>query len=125
MAVAAGDLDTRIMIQTDTVTRDRANDEVHAWADSFRLWSKRRQNQGYETQGAQELVRSADTVFEVRDRTKAQSIKPETHRIVVDGAIFTIVGIQKSVEKNDTLKILASSRPDGRGARGQGQTDGP
>lgn len=125
MPTPAGKFDHRITIQVATKSRDNANDEVVDWTSAapFKLWASKSQNQGFETIGAQELVRSADTVFEIRRSPVSLSIRPETHRIVHDETIFTIVGIQEGKTRGETLKFLTSSRPDGQGARGRGQTD--
>lgn len=126
MAVSAGDLDRRITIQVGVVTRDGAGDVITSFpgTDDFKLWAKKTDQRGFETVGSQELVRTADTVFEVRDRTKARTIHPETHRIEIDGKVFTIVSIQQGKTRKDTLQLLTSSRPDGRGARGPGNLNG-
>ena len=126
MPISAGELDRRITIQVATDTRDAANDVVKDWttAPSFELWAKKTDQRGFEAQGAQQLVRTADTVFEVRQGTKSRAIHPESHRVVYKGKIFTIISIQEGRDRGDTFQLLTSSRPDGVGARGQGDTDG-
>jgi head-tail adaptor len=128
MGIAAGKLDRRITIQVATVVRDAANDVVLTYSESnpanFDLWANKADQRGFETQGSQQLIRTADTVFEVRQGPKALTIHPDSHRIVFKGKVFTIVSIQEGKERNDTLQLLTSSRPDGGGARGQGNTNG-
>lgn len=124
MGIAAGKLDRRITIQVATSSRDAANDVILDWisAPSFDLWASKTDQRGFETIGSQELVRTADTVFEVRQGPKSKTIHPESHRVVYGGKIFEIVSIQEGKERGDTFQLLTSSRPDGVGARGQGQT---
>lgn len=124
MGIAAGKLDRRITIQVATETRDRAQDVILDWttAPTFDLWANKTDQRGFEALGAQELVRTADTVFEVRRGPKSLAIHPESHRVVFGGKIFTIISIQEGKDRNDTLQLLTSSRPDGVGARGQEQT---
>jgi SPP1 family predicted phage head-tail adaptor len=122
--IRAGDLDRRITIQVATETRDAANDPVKEWnpADFFKLWAKKVDQRGFETAAAQQLVRTADTVFTIRQSDRARSIYPESHRIELDGKLFTIISVQESKMRGDCLELLTSSRPDGVGARGVGQT---
>lgn len=127
MPVAAGEFDRRITVQVAVDTRDGAGDVVKVWdeAPTFELWAKKQDQRGFETVGSQELVRTADTVFEVRQGTKSRAIHPESHRIVYKGKLFTIISIQEGRDRGDTFQLLTSSRPDGVGARGQGNTEGP
>lgn len=126
MALSAGDFDRRIIVQVGVVSRDDAGDVITDFpgTDDFKLWAKKTDQRGFETVGTQELIRTADTVFEIRKRTKALTIHPETHRIEFEGKVFTIVSIQEGRTRGDTLQLLTSSRPDGRGARGQGNVSG-
>jgi len=124
MRVSAGDLDRRITIQIATESRDRANDVILDWADGFNLWASKKDRLGSQIVSAQELIRTADTVFEVRRTARALTITPEKHRIVFQEKLYQIVSIVDGKERDDTLQILASSRPDGQGARGRGNTSG-
>lgn len=122
--IRAGELDRRITVQVATEVRDAANDPIQEWNpdDFFKLWAKKVDQRGFETVASQQLVRTADTVFTIRDSARARSIFPESHRIELDGKLFTIISIQESKSRGDSLEILTSSRPDGVGARGVGQT---
>lgn len=122
--IRAGELDRRITIQVATEVRDAANDPLQEWnpGDFFKLWAKKVDQRGFETAASQQLVRTADTVFTIRDSTRARSIYPESHRIELDGKLFTIISVQESKMRGDCLELLTSSRPDGVGARGAGQT---
>lgn len=124
MGVSAGELDRRITIQAGTPTADSANDEVIVWTDDFKLWASKKDQRGFETIGSQQLVRTADTVFEIRRSARALTITPELHRIVYDQKLYTIVSIQEGRERKDSLQLLTTSRPDGRGARGRGEVSG-
>jgi SPP1 family predicted phage head-tail adaptor len=125
MGLAAGVFDRRISIQVATFSRTRAGDDVPDWDNDlgFELWARKADQRGFETVGAQQTVRQADTVFEVRQGTKSRSIHPESHRVAYQGKIFEIISIQEGRERGDTFQLLTSSRPDGVGARGQGQID--
>jgi SPP1 family predicted phage head-tail adaptor len=125
MPLAAGKFDRRITIQVRQDTRDNAGDTIPDWdaLPTFKLWARKQDQRGFETAGSQQIVRTADTVFEVRQGTKSKTIHPESHRIVFLGKIFEIISIQEGTDRLDTFQILTSSRPDGVGARGQGQTD--
>lgn len=123
MAVSSGELDRRITVEVVAITRDKAGDEIQTWppdgGETFQLWASKKDQRGFETVGAEQLVRTADTVFEVRTSRRARTIFPETHRVNYDGKIYTIVSIQEGKDRKDSLQLLTSSRPDGRGARGR------
>ncbi len=127
MNIKAGKLDRRITIQVAVETRDGANDPILDWPDdaTFKLWAMMAAQRGYETQGAQQTVRQADTVFTIRTSQRARGIFPESHRVSFKGKVYEIIGVQPSKDRNDCLELLTSSRPDGVGARGQGETSGP
>lgn len=124
MGLSAGELDRRIQIQRATKARDTANDEVDVWADDFKLWASKRDRGPYETAAAQELIRAFDTVFEIRSSARARAIAPESHRIVYADRVFEIVGITEGKDRGDSLLLLASGSPDGRGDRGPGAISG-
>lgn len=124
--IAAGELDRRITVQVAVTTPDAANDPVLTWPEDlqFKLWAKKADQRGFETIATSQLVRTADTVFTIRDSRRARTIFPESHRVTIDGKLFTIISVQESKARGDCLELLTSSRPDGVGARGQGQTSG-
>lgn len=124
--IPAGKLDHRITIQVAQETRDAANDVVLEWPKEleFKLWADKADQRGFETQGSQQLVRTGDTVFVIRTSRRARTIFPESHRIEHKGKLFTIISVQDSKARGDCLELLTSSRPDGVGARGMGQTSG-
>lgn len=115
----AGDLDRRLQIQMSVESTDAAGDPVEAWGDVFKLWARRiPRNIGAEQVGEGGVLRDFDLVFEVRDGAKAQSIAPESHRILYKGRVYEIVGIRPGRHRSDRIDILVSSRPDQRGSRG-------
>lgn len=124
MSVSAGELDRRVTIQVATESRDSANDVILGWEDGFQLWASKRDQRGVEIVSSQQLIRQADTVFEIRRSARALAITPEKHRLVHDGKIFQIVGVQEGKTRKDSLQLLTSSRPDGQGSRGRDQVSG-
>lgn len=123
MTISVGDLDRRITVQIRTIVPDQSNDPIPEWKDAFQLWAKKADQRGFETVAAQQVVRTADTVFEVRALTRAKTIHPESHRVVYNGKIFEIISVQEGKTRGESLQLLTSSRPDGIGARGQGGVD--
>ena len=63
----AGKLDRRVIVEFATETQDAAGDVTVTWAQAFKRWAIRVDGRGREFFGAQQMVRDADTVFEVRD----------------------------------------------------------
>lgn len=113
----SGKLDRRVIVEIATEAQDAAGDPVVTWAQAFKRWAIRVDGRGREFFGAQQIVRDADTAFEVRDDSQSRSIAPETHRIVDHDKVFEIVGITEGRERADTLIILTAYRPDLRGAK--------
>lgn len=115
----AGDLDRRLQIQIAVEGTDAAGDPVLTWEDAFKLWAHRiPRSIGSEQTTEGGVLRSFDLVFEVRDGTKAQSIAPESHRILYKGRVHEIVGVRPGRRRADRIDLLVSSRPDQRGSRG-------
>ena len=117
MNAASGEFDRRIQIEVATETRDAAGDVTVTWSTAFKRWSMRIDSRGREFFGAQQVVRDADTAFEIRHDSQSRLIAPETHRVIDSDKIFEIVGIAEGRERRDTLIILCASSPALRGAR--------
>jgi head-tail adaptor len=113
----AGKLDRRVIVEIATETQDAAGDVTVTWAVAFKRWAIRVDGRGREFFGAQQIVRDADTAFEVRDDSQSRSIAAETYRIVDHDKVFEIVGITEGRERADTLILLCAYRPDLRGAK--------
>lgn len=124
---AAGKLDRRIQIQISKGGTDAAGDPIlDRWDDLFKLWAARPKfTAGTEVYPVGGTLRQHDVTFYVRNGSKAKQIAPETHRILYKGRIYEIVGILPGLEREDLIQILAATRPDQRGDRGDvGVSDG-
>jgi SPP1 family predicted phage head-tail adaptor len=117
MNIQSGKLDRRIQVQISTPSQDGAGDEVQNWTDLTKRWANRIDSRGREFFGAQQMVRDADTVFELRADSATRAYAPETHRFIDRGRIFEIVGICEGKERGDTLLFGCASSPAQRGAR--------
>lgn len=126
MRVAAGKLDRRLTIQVTSEPMDAAGDVLKAdWSDAFKLWAKMKsRGPGMELPTAAGVIRQFDTIFSVRSGPKAESIGPETHRVLWHSRVYEIVGIAPNDERGDLLDLLCAARPDLRGSRGKGAADG-
>lgn len=123
MAIGAGELDRRVTVQIAQISRDRTNDTIKTWSldagKCFKRWSRKADSRGGITQGDQQNIREADTVFTLRKDSQSESIAPETHRFFYKARVYEIVGIQEGKdERGETLEFLTSHRPDGGGPRG-------
>lgn len=124
MNSAAGDFDRRIMVQRSIDARDAAGDVVQTWEDAFPLWAEKADSRGREFFGANQNVRDADTAWTVRSTSETREIAPESNRIVYREKVFEIVSISEGKDRGDVLVIVTASRPDKRGARGDGVPSG-
>ena len=114
----AGDLDRRIMIQVSAPITDASGDQIQQWSDDFKLWARRvPKSVGLEKTTEGGVLREYDIAFEVRDGGKAQSIAPESNRLIYKRRVYEIVGCRPSAQRADRLEILAATRPDPRGSR--------
>lgn len=116
--IAAGDLDRRIDIEIATKTRDAAHDVISTWGAFARRSARVRDARGREFFGAQQMVHEADRMFTVRSDAQTRLIAPESHRIVFDNRVHEIVAVAQSRERDDTIDILCTTRPDQQGERG-------
>lgn len=116
----AGEFDRRITIQVVTERRDGAGDVIaQTWSDAFKLWAKRNpRGPGQEQATPDGVLRQFDLIMQIRDRTKARGIAPETHRVLYKGRIYEIVGILPGRDRADVIDMLLAARPDQRGSRG-------
>lgn len=117
MNADAGSFDRRTQIEVAHETQDAAGDVTVTWTSAFKRWAIRIDSRGREFFGAQQMVREADTAFEIRDGVQSRTIAPETHRVIDRGRIFEIVGICEGRERKDTLILLCASSPALRGSR--------
>jgi head-tail adaptor len=117
---AAGGLDRRIEIQHATSTTDQAGDAVLGWNLAFKRWAQLmpRERSAGQVEGAQMVTREAMVTWRIRHDSQSLTIAPETHRVIHSGRIFRIIGIELTVERNDTIDLVCSHRPDLRGASG-------
>lgn len=121
----AGKLDRHIQIQVAGTQKDAANDETPIWTDWKKLWAEKRERGAFrEVSAPHEVLRDSDTIFVLRRNSISTQIAPETYRITYQGRIWEIVGIAEGPARDDTIYVLASFRPDGRGARAPEQASG-
>lgn len=114
----AGAYDRRIEIQLNTEGTDAAGDPTQVFVPWVKLWAKKTERGAYrEIVAAQEVLRDADTLFELRMNSLSTQIAPEIHRVVYKGAIYEILGIGEAKGRADAIVLLCSSRPDKRGER--------
>lgn len=126
MSIAAGALDRRIQFQVGIPGQDAAGDELLTWENGPKRWAAKRDRVPTENPalaGAQQVLRQVDTDFQVRADSFTTTVGPETHRVAYKDRIYEIVGLAEG-DRADTIKLLCSSRPDQRGARGREPVSG-
>lgn len=122
----AGKFDRHVEVQISAPTKDASNDTIENWEPWRRRWMEVRDRESFrEISAPHEVVRDYDTVFVTRMDATSLQIAPESHRLYWKQRIWEIVGIARSVERQDCFLILGSSRPDGRGPRGPGNGSQP
>lgn len=127
MTIGAGELDRRITVEVCEEVKDRSGDPVKTWppeaGSSFPRWAKKEDSSSSEASDGIQKVREHDTTFTLRSDSQSRAIAPETSRFVYKDKVFEIVGVtEESSDRGDVLVFLCSTRPDKRGARGEGAT---
>ena len=83
---AAGLRNTRITIQTKTVTRTASGDETVSWATLATVWARRRDPRGTELYAANALVTNTDVIFDI---VYIPGVTSES-RVLCDGETFEV-----------------------------------
>lgn len=86
MILKAGDLDRRIIIESETIIRDEWGDEISTWATLATVWAKIQFNTGAEVTEADQQVSLNRIFFTVRYRTDITA----RMRINYDSQYYTI-----------------------------------
>jgi SPP1 family predicted phage head-tail adaptor len=92
MAMRAGKLDRRILIQTLTETRDGAGQPVKSWSDVGTRWANVAEPTGSEGFGNLQRTARAGRVFTIR---RIDGLSPKATRIVFDGETYDVEAIQE------------------------------
>lgn len=113
MALNAGDLDRRIVIQRPTFSRAAPLYEALAsWATYATVWASKRPATAREMIKAQELGAEIDTVFEIRRSNDVRLVDP-TFRIVADGVTHEIRGVLEGAVRGESIVIQCVARNEG------------
>jgi head-tail adaptor len=123
----SGDLDKRVRIERDTVSKDDAGDEVHTWGLAFKRWAKRKDltvsGRMRENTAPQVVLRDSDTMWVLRYDSQSLLIAPEEYRLVHHDKVYEIVGIGEESGREVGLLLLTASRPDKRGSAGPARAE--
>lgn len=92
IVLSAGELDRRIVIQSNTPSTNSIGESVESWGTFATLWAKFKPRAGNETLVAgTEVAAQADAVFWIRYRS---DITPQM-RVTLDGGTWDIVSVQE------------------------------
>jgi SPP1 family predicted phage head-tail adaptor len=84
--VAAASFNSRITIQTKTISRSPMGDETEVWTDLATVWAVRRDMRGAEYYNAQALREQGDVMFTIRYLTGFDA----EARVICDGQRYEI-----------------------------------
>lgn len=101
----AGDLDTRVRIETPTVTRDDSGGPVHTWTLFAEVYAMATPLRGRELVAAAQVMPDAEVKFTIRYRSGIT----EQHRIVFDEKNYGI-GHIAMIGRQQGLELLTKVR---------------
>lgn len=104
-----GALDRRVTIQALSTAADAAGEPIETWTDVRTVWMGRRDMRAAERFAGQQTVAEVDTVFSARWAPATAEIRPETHRLVLDGRVYAVHGVAE-IGRREKVEIAAAAR---------------
>lgn len=92
MAIAAGKLDRRILIQRPVVVRDEHGDEIEGWVDVATVWAEFKRTGGNEEFRASQTSNVQTVAFRIRFRA---GLDPKM-TVVYEGRRYDILDVGES-----------------------------
>ena len=89
------------------VTDESGFDTEEVWEDYYTNYAYINNLSGNERWMAAQIMSDKTVRFEMRWHPQLDSVKPETHRILYAGDIYTITFVDNVQHKNETVKIEA------------------
>jgi SPP1 family predicted phage head-tail adaptor len=104
--VEAGDLDRWIVIEKETVTRNKIGEATRSWTTFAEVWAQKNDSRGKEVLSFGREQAHRASIFTIRWR---EGLTP-LMRIVHDGLVYDIVSIAE-LKRRELLEITAEARP--------------
>lgn len=111
MALAAGKLDRKIILQRFTETRDEFNEPVKAWVTLATRSASYEPLSDGEKFRASETAADASARFVIRWSTAVSDLNPKD-QLIYEGAVWQILRV-KEIGRREGLEITAGTRADG------------
>lgn len=111
MALAAGKMDRRIVLERFTETRDDYNELVKTWAALATRWASYEPLSDGEKFSASETAANASARFVIRHSSAVADLNPKD-RLVFGSVTYEIVRV-KEIGRREGLEITAGARADG------------
>lgn len=111
MALSAGKLDRKIILQRFTETRDEFNEPVKSWATLATRSASYEPLSDGEKFRASETAADASARFVIRWSTATATLNPKD-RLTFEGGAWEIVRV-KEIGRREGLEITAGKRADG------------
>lgn len=109
--MGAGAYDSRVNIQTDSLTEDAFGGDVQGWTDVSKVWAEIEYGSAGERRvGVAQEQSSLLASVTVRRSTTTLAIKPSTYRLQFDDMNWDIEGIAPGKKRNKSLVIIAKAR---------------
>ena len=110
MAVAAGDLDRRIVLQRATTAQDETGQEIETWAALATVWASWRRASARETLAAAEVAAAVTDIFVIRWWSGVSDLNPKD-RVQYAGRTYDIADVSE-IGRHEGLQISAVARSD-------------
>jgi len=104
--VRSGPMRDRVILQTQSETRNEFNEVVNEWTDTDTIWAEVRAVSGRERLLVNTEVANTDYLVRLRYR---DDISPENRLVLADG---TVLDIERTIpdQKRTTLEIMCVAR---------------
>lgn len=108
--ISVGSMHERITIQHVKIEPNAIGQQIECWSDYAKVHAYATGYSGSEKYEGKRDISAADISFTVRYSKKLAKINPTDFRVIFRNEIYNILFVNNYQFKNETLKILASSR---------------
>ncbi len=106
-------LNTRITFQKESETKDAIGNSKNVWADVFSCYATLAGESGSEVFVAGGTTEKLDCTFTVRWSSEVAHVTPLHYRILCDGYVFDIQGVDHMSNKHKCIKFKCTRRERG------------
>ena len=108
MNIAA--LRVRILIQKNSTATDNTGNHRSEWEDFFRCWGTPMTERTDESEAAAHTVSADRLTLTVRWSSETAAVNPREYRVIINGAIYNITGIDETGFRHRSRKLYLEKK---------------